>query len=239
MILDPLYIIMIAPAVLLALYAQAKVKSAYAKWSRVNNSHGFSGAEAASEMLRREGIYDVRIEPTQGWLSDHYDPSSKTLRLSRDVYGGRSVTAVGIAAHEAGHAIQHAHSYALLGLRTAIVPVASLGSGLAGPLIMIGFLLMMFTGGPSALAMLVVKAGIILFAGVVLFQLVTLPVEFDASSRAKHALVANNVIGQQQEVEGVSNVLNAAALTYVAAALSAVMQLLYFLLRFGMLGGDE
>lgn len=229
LMMDPLYWLLIGPAMLLGAWAQYRVKSAYGRYSRVGTRAGYSGAEAARALLRREGIDDVEVELTQGWLSDHYDPSSRTLRLSPEVYGGRSVASVGIAAHEAGHAVQHARGYAALHLRTAIVPVAQFGSWLAWPLLFGGFLL-------GSLGM--VKIGIVCFAALVVFQLVTLPVEFDASSRAKVALAHAGVV-DAQELAGVATVLNAAAMTYVAATIAALAQLLYFLLRSGLLGGRD
>ncbi|HUU43588.1 MAG TPA: zinc metallopeptidase, partial [Planctomycetota bacterium] len=162
------------------------------------------------------------------WLSDHYDPRSKTLRLSPEVHGGRSVASVGVAAHEAGHALQHAHGYAPMSLRSAFVPVATFGSWLAFPLIFIGFLF-------ASLELM--KWGIILFGAIVVFQLITLPVEFNASKRAKAALANSGIVVTEEEAHGVSAVLSAAALTYVAAAVAALAQLLYFLLRSGLLGG--
>jgi Zn-dependent membrane protease YugP len=227
---DPVYFIFMAPAMLLALYAQLKVKSAYARMSRVPSARGLSGAEAAVRILHSAGIQDVKVEQTQGWLSDHYDPKSKVLRLSPEVYQGRSLASVGIAAHEAGHALQHAVNYGPLTLRSAIVPVAGIGSWLAWPMIMIGF----FMG-----AMNLVTLGILLFSVLVIFQIITLPVEFNASSRAKVVLASTGIVADQKELQGVASVLNAAALTYVAATITAIAQLLYFLLRSGLLGGSR
>jgi Zn-dependent membrane protease YugP len=204
------------------------VKSAFGKWSQVPASSRMTGAQAAQRMLQSAGLGNVGIEPAHGFLSDHYDPRVRKLRLSANVYEGRSVAAMGIACHEAGHALQHAKGYAPLQFRTAIVPVASIGSWLAWPLIMIGLMLQ-----SSNLAV----AGIVLFAGVVLFQMVTLPVEFDASNRAKEQLRSLGIIQSNQEAGGVAAVLNAAALTYVAATVAAIAQLLYFAMRAGLLGG--
>lgn len=229
MFIDPLYIIMIIPALLLSVYAQIKVKSTYGKFSKVPSSRGLSGAQAARMILEAQGIRDVKIEMGKGFLSDHYDPRGKVLRLSQDVYGGYSLASVGVAAHEAGHAIQHAQGYMPLKLRSAIVPVASVGSKLAWPLLIIGFIFMSKS---------LISAGIVFFSAAVLFQLVTLPVEFDASIRALRALPATGVL-VDSEVQGARKVLSAAAMTYVAAAAAAVLQLLYFLLRAGFLGGDE
>lgn len=227
---DPLYLIIVGPALLLALWAQMRVKGAYAMYSRVPASSGLSGAEAAASALQAAGIYDVSIEAVRGFLSDHYDPRTKTLRLSPGVYSGRSLAAVGIAAHEAGHAIQHARNYGPLALRSFIVPVASFGSWLAFPLIFLGFLM-------QAAGM--VQLGILMFSVLVLFQFVTLPVEFNASTRAKEALASSGIVHGREEMDGVSAVLGAAAWTYVAAAVSAALQLLYFVMRFGGVGRSD
>jgi Zn-dependent membrane protease YugP len=229
MIFDPLYIIMIVPALILSVYAQIKVKSTYAKFSKMSTYRGITGAQAAREILRSAGVHGVDIELTRGFLSDHYDPRSRVLRLSESVYSGDSIASVGVAAHEAGHAIQHAHGYAPLKLRSALVPISSLGSNLAWPLLIIGFIFM---------AQSLILAGIVFFSLAVLFQIVTLPVEFNASSRALQALPASGILSDT-EVNGARKVLSAAALTYVAAATAAVLQLVYFLLRAGLLGNDE
>ncbi|RMG90173.1 MAG: zinc metallopeptidase [Candidatus Dadabacteria bacterium] len=226
---DPLYFLLIAPAFLLSLVAQMWVQSAFHRYGERMNRRGITGAQAAEMILARSGLRDVRIEMAQGVLSDHYDPRSRVLRLSPDVYGKPSLAAVGVAAHEAGHAIQHAAGYAPLQLRSALVPVASIGSQLAWPLLVFGFLL-------HTLAL--VKLGVILFAAAVAFQLVTLPVEFNASRRALAAVEGAGILGPD-ELPGARQVLTAAALTYVAAAVTAVMQLLYFLLRSGLLGGRD
>lgn len=229
MIFDPLYFIMIIPALLLSIYAQIKVKSTYSRFSKVPTFRGVTGARAAREILRASGIGDVDIELTRGFLSDHYDPRSRVLRLSESVYAGNSIASVGVAAHEAGHAIQHAQGYAPLRMRSALVPISSLGSNLAWPLLMIGFIFM---------SQSLILAGIIFFSLAVLFQVVTLPVEFNASSRALMALPATGILSED-EVKGARKVLSAAALTYVAAATAAILQLLYFLMRAGLLGRDE
>jgi hypothetical protein len=225
---DPMYWVFLGPTMLLALWAQMRVKSAYGKWSQVEASSRMSGAEAAQRMLRSAGVGDVKIEAVQGFLSDHYDPRSKTLRLSPGVYQSNSVAAMGIACHEAGHALQHATAYAPLSFRTAMVPVASIGSMLAWPMIIGGALLNM-----ANLTLL----GVVAFSGMVLFQMVTLPVEFDASNRAKRQLQQLGIIQSQKEAGGVAAVLDAAAMTYVAATITAVMQLLYFAMRAGLFGG--
>ncbi|HMB70577.1 MAG TPA: zinc metallopeptidase [bacterium] len=228
MFFDPVYFIIVGPAMLLALWAQIRVKGAYDKWSRQAASSRLTGAQAAERMLQSAGITDVRVEQVQGYLSDHYDPRSKKLRLSPGVYGSQSVAAMGIACHEAGHALQHARGYAPLALRSAIVPVARIGSWLAWPMILFGMLLQM-----QNLALL----GLIAFLALVLFQLVTLPVEFDASKRAKEQIRSLGIVHSEGEGRGVAAVLNAAAMTYVAATVTAVAQLLYFALRLGLLGG--
>lgn len=219
MIFDPLYLIMLAPAVLLALYAQFKVKGTFNKYSTVGSRSGASGAEAAALMLRDQGIRNVRIEPVNGFLSDHYDPSSRTVRLSPEVYHGRSLSAIGVALHEVGHAVQHAKAYSPMVVRSAAVPMASFVSPIGFVLLMIG-MFMQSTG--------LAIAGLALFSGVVLFQLVNLIVEFDASSRAKEAMLSMQLVAPGPEAKGVAAVLSAAALTYVAATLQGVLQLLYF-----------
>jgi uncharacterized protein len=225
MFFDPLYLLFLAPGMLLAMWAQWRIKSAYDNASRIAPRSGYSGAEAAQALLQRFGLDEVRIEPTQGYLSDHYVPGEHVLRLSPDVYAGRSLAALGVAAHETGHAFQDAARYPLLVLRNALVPMASFGSGAAWILMLIGFL--MHLGG-------LIYLGIGLFSIAVLFQLVNLPVEFDASRRARLALVQSGLVTDQED-EAVGQVLNAAALTYVAATLTAVLQLLYFLFRAGLL----
>jgi len=223
---DPLFLLIVGPTMLLAMWAQFKVKSAYGTWSARPNRRGMTGAEAARRMLAGAGL-QLRIEQSQGTLSDHYDPTVRTLRLSPDVYHGRSVAALGIACHEAGHAIQHAEKYPMLMFRSAVVPFAGVGSWLAFPMILLGMLL-----GSLKLAMV----GVIAFGVLVLFQLVTLPVEFDASRRAKLELGRLGLVSGD-EAGGVKQVLDAAALTYVAATVTALAQLLYFLIRTGLLGG--
>jgi len=226
---DPLYFLLLAPAFILSLIAQIWVKSAYAKYSHIPNARGITGAEAAAYMLERQGIYDVQIEMSHGFLTDHYDPQNKTLRLSPEVYNSRTIAAVGIACHEAGHALQHALGYAPLKLRTALVPITMIGSNLAWPLLFIGFVMH---------AMSLIKLGILFFSGAVLFQLVTLPVEFDASRRALVA-IRETALLREEEIGGARQVLTAAAMTYIAAALASILQLLYFLIRAGLLGNRE
>jgi len=224
---DPIYYLMIGPALILSIIAQVKVKSTFAKYSQVATAGGLSGAEAAQRILSGFGLSSVRVEQVGGFLSDHYDPRQRVLRLSPGVYEGRSIASIGVAAHESGHAIQHAQGYFPMQIRSALVPVTQIGSWLAWPLLLLGFIL-------GALSL--IKLGIILFSAAVLFQLVTLPVEFDASRRAV-AILGQQGILTQAELGGTRSVLGAAALTYVAAAAAAVMQLLYFLMRAGLLGG--
>jgi len=225
---DPTVIILI-PAIIFSLYAQMKVRSTFERYSRVLSSSGLTGAEVAERLLRENGIYDVRIERTNDMLGDHYDPKHKVLRLSPGVYNSASLSALGVAAHETGHAIQHARGYFPLELRASLVPVAQLGSMAAFPILFIGILL----GSP-----LLAKIGIYAFVGVVLFQLVTLPVEYNASSRAV-ALLQSKGFVSGQEAEHTKRVLDAAALTYLAGALAAVLSLLRLLLLARMFGGDE
>lgn len=217
---DPLYFILTMPALLLALYAQWKVRSAYGKYSRVPNERGISGYEAALQLLRTNGLYGVDVEGVPGELSDHYDPRGKVLRLSPSVANGRSVAALAIVAHEVGHAVQDQQGYAMLRFRSALVPAANLGSTL-GIWLFFGGLMLNFAG----LAWL----GVALFSAAAVFALVTLPVEFNASSRALEMLKANNLLSRH-DLKGAKSVLSAAALTYVAALAQAVLQLLYLVL---------
>jgi hypothetical protein len=228
--MDPLYLLFALPALALSLWAQWRVRSAFGHYSRVRTGSGATGAQAARRILDANGLYNVVVERVSGFLSDHYDPRSKTLRLSPDVYDTPSLAAVGVAAHEAGHALQDKQHYPMLKLRTTMVPTVQIGSWLGPIIFFIGFL--MSTAFGSALAGL----GLILFAATAVFALVTLPVEFDASKRAKQLLVGQGVIGQQ-ELQGVNRVLDAAALTYVAAALQAIMTVLYY--AFLLLGRRE
>jgi Zn-dependent membrane protease YugP len=219
MIFDPMYFLFIGPPLLLGLFAQWRVKSTFASMSQVPAR--FSGAQAARQMLDSDGLQSVAIEQVPGHLSDHYDPRARVLRLSQDVYNGRSMAAVGVACHEAGHAFQHAHNYAPLKIRNMAVPAASFGSGIGLNLAFAGLI---FQFQPLLLL------GIILFAGVVFFQVINLPVEFDASARARRHLVEHGLIADREEPY-VAKVLNAAALTYVAGTLQAIMTLLYLIVR--------
>jgi Zn-dependent membrane protease YugP len=233
MFFDPLYFVFFIPPLLLSLWASWRTRSAFQKYSRVRAMTGLTGAEAAKRLLQRAGISDVKVVSTRGTLSDHYNPVNKTLALSEGVYGSPSVAAVGVACHEAGHAIQHARKYAPLWLRSALVPTANIGSRLGYIVMFLGLIL---ASGGSALGIKVVLFGALLFSAVILFQLVTLPVEFDASARAKKLAVEHGIVSSQER-EGIDRVLNAAALTYVAAVIASLGQLLYFLVRSGILGG--
>ncbi|MFJ7636999.1 zinc metallopeptidase [Peribacillus sp. NPDC097206] len=217
-----MYFIYLAIIILIPIYAQMKVKSAYKKYSQVPASSGMNGAETARAILDQNGLYNVRVEETPGMLSDHYDPRDKTVRLSTDNYHGHSVAGVAVAAHEVGHAIQDKEAYAFLRIRHALVPVANFGSNISWILILVG----MFANIPDLLL-----AGIVFMAAAVLFQVVTLPVEFNASSRAMDQLVSVGVIRNDEERE-TKKVLSAAAMTYVAAALVAVLELVRLLLMY-------
>jgi len=216
------YLIYFAVLLILPLWAQAKVRGAYSKYSKVPTSTQLTGVEVARKILDDNGLYDVSIEQTRGVLSDHYDPRQKVVRLSPDIYNGRSMAAAAVAAHEVGHAIQDAEEYAFLKFRSALVPVASLGSRMSFFLIIGGLLLNMAN---------LILFGIIFMAAAVLFQLVTLPVEFNASSRAMDQLIVTGIIRNEEERD-TKKVLDAAALTYVAAALVAVLELMRFILIF-------
>ncbi|SES73851.1 zinc metallopeptidase [Anaerobranca gottschalkii] len=220
MFLDQGMIIFVLPAMLFALYAQSKVKSTYNKYARVFSKKGFTGAQVARKLLDDMGLYDVDVELTGGHLTDHYDPRSKKVRLSREVYHGNSLAALSIAAHETGHASQHANGYFFLTFRNNIFPVAQIGSQMAMPLFLAGFF---FGSG------ILMEVGIALFSFAVLFQIITLPVEFNASSRAMAMLSAAGFIYPDEE-RGAKRVLDAAALTYVAATAVALAQILRLLL---------
>jgi uncharacterized protein len=221
MFFDPIFLLFIIPPILLMLFAQWRVKNTFGKYSQVMNQRGLSGAQAARQILDDNGLYDVPVEQVEGELTDHYDPRDRALRLSTPVCSGRSVAALGIAAHEAGHALQHAQGYAPLQLRSALVPAATVGSNL-GWIMIFGGLILQFT----AIAWL----GVLFFAAGTLFALVTLPVEFNASSRAMAMLTSNGMIVTQEERDQNQQVLNAAALTYIAGFLAALMQLIYWVL---------
>lgn len=224
MFFDPIYFIILAPALLLAAWAQMRVRSAYAQG--MHEPARLTGAEAARAILDDAGLTDIPIEETHGELSDHYDPQARVVRLSSGVYHTSSLAAVGIAAHEVGHAIQHATHYAPMALRGIAIPAAMWGPNLSMILLVIGM---------AMHSMALLWLGIIAFSGVVIFQMINLPVEFDASNRAKRLLPDLGLI-EGHELEVVRNVLNAAAWTYVAATLQAVLTLLYYILRFGGMG---
>ena len=225
---NPYYLMFMAPAIIMMVAVQLYVNSAYKKWSQVPTRSRMSGAEAAQHLIRSGGLYDVNIEGVSGRLSDHYDPRKKTLRLSQGVYEGRSVASLAITAHELGHAMQDRDDYFPLRLRSALVPAVNIGSYLGWILIIIGIFLKM-----TGLAWL----GVAVFAGGALFALATLPVELNASARAKRLLVESGIIVGQDEQRGVNNVLNAAALTYVAALVTAVLQLFYYVTLVLGMGG--
>ncbi len=222
------YLLFMIPAMILMLVVQLYVRSAYKKWSNVAAQSQVSGAQAAQRLIQTGGLYNVRVEGVQGKLSDHYDPRSKVLRLSQDVYQGSSVASLAIAAHELGHAMQDKEGYFPLRLRAAILPAVNIGSYLGWILIILG--LFMNWVGVSWL-------GVIVFSGGVLFALATLPVELNASARAKRLLVQSGLIVGQEEMRGVNKVLNAAALTYVAALITAVLQLMYWVMLVLGMGG--
>ncbi|GIW91208.1 MAG: zinc metallopeptidase [Pirellulaceae bacterium] len=226
---DPQYIILVLlPSLVISGFASLLVQARFSRYSRVLARSGLTGAQAARAILDSAGLYDVQVEQTHGFLSDHYNPLSRTLALSPEVYHGRSLAAIGVAAHEAGHALQHAENYAPLWIRSALVPAAGIGSQLGWIVMAVGLMLHPF----------VVLLGAILFSGVLAFQLVTLPVEFDASHRAKQLVLQMGFVGPDER-EGVDKVLNAAALTYVAALITSLLTLLYFLMRAGLLGGRD
>lgn len=227
--LDPVYLILMVAIMAITGLAQLLVKSTYSKYSKVPNRQGITGAEAAQVILRQAGIDDVRVERHQGFLSDHYSPKEKVVRLSPHNYSERSIAAVCIAAHEVGHAVQHAKRYAPLVMRNLAVPVASIGSNLGWILIIAGLFTKILGLG---------IAGLVLFGSVVLFQMVTLPVEFNASRRALELLPETGILAAD-ELPGARNVLAAAALTYVAAAVAALAQLLYWAWRLGLFGGSR
>lgn len=218
---DPIYLLFAIPPLLLGLWAQFRVQSAFRQYSKVRTANGMTGAQAARTILDANGLQNVAVERVGGTLSDHYDPGHKVLRLSESVYGTPSVAAVGVAAHEAGHALQDKLHYGPLRLRSAIVPAVNIGSWLGPIIFMIGFFMSGATGNTIAIV------GLLFFGMTAVFSLVTLPVEFDASKRAKQQLAGSGLLSPQ-EIKGVDQVLDAAALTYVAAALQAIMTMLYY-----------
>lgn len=235
MLFDPLYWIMIGAGVLLSVWASLRTRAAFARYSKLPTRSGMTGAEVARAILASQGIQDVTVEPVRGTLTDHYDPRSRMLRLSEPVYAGRSMAAFGIAAHEVGHAVQHAQGYGLLAFRSAWVPVASTGSGLSMFVIMAAMLL---GGAATPMGRMAAIAGVLLFATTTVFTLVTLPVEFDASRRAVLALESGRFV-DSDELQGAKRVLDAAAMTYVAAFATSLLTLLYWAMRLGLLGGNR
>lgn len=218
-----LYIVLVVPAFILALVAQAKVKSAYAKMSKVRNSSGYTGAQAAAAVLRHYGIMNVRIEETNGKLSDHFDPKSNVIRLSREVYYGSSIASVGIACHEAGHAAQHAQGYVPIKIRNSIIPICNIGSYAGIPLALLGY----FLGFE-----MLIYIGLGLYSAIAIFQLATLPVEFNASSRALKVIDETGLLRNEEELKGARKVLSAAAMTYVASLAVTLANLLRFVIMF-------
>ena len=226
MFLDPLYIMMILPVFLFSMWAQFKVKSSFSKYSKFNVSTGYTGKDAVRMILEKNGINDIKVEPTSGILSDHYSPTQKILRLSSRVFNSSSVAALGVAAHEAGHAIQHYQGLFIMRLWVSLARPMSIISNAALWLLIIGSIIQFFQ-----LALI----GFFLFLGVVFFQIITLPLEFDASNKAKKMLFEYGLISNNER-QGVNDVLNSAAMTYVAAAAASITQLLYFAIRLGLFG---
>jgi Zn-dependent membrane protease YugP len=229
MMFDPRLLLMLAPALLLAVIAQLLVKYTFNKYSKIRSYSGMTGAQAAERMMRSNGIYDVSVEETSGFLSDHYDPSKKVLRLSTDVYQSNSLAAVGVACHEAGHAMQHAQGYVPLVLRTTLVPATMFSSRFAYIVFFLGIALQMKP---------LLFVGIGMFACAFIFSVITLPVEWDASARAKQHMIAAGIVSPTQERDA-GKVLNAAFLTYLAGAVAALMTLLYYLMKAGLLGDNR
>lgn len=219
---DPTFMLLI-PVILLAFYAQSKVQSNYNRYKQVPGSNGLTGKEVAEYILRKNGLYDVPVTPVKGQLTDHYDPRTREVHLSEDIFYGRSISSTSIAAHEVGHALQHAHSYVPLSVRAGIFPIARLGSGMAFPLFIIGMLLR---------TSVLMDLGIWFFAGALVFHIVTLPVEFNASHRAL-AQLSDGLMADPQELAGARKVLGAAALTYVASTLMALVQFLRLIILRG------
>ena len=226
---DPLYFLIMIPPLIFMLYAQSKVNSTFKRYSKVPNSERISGAEVAGRLLQANGLNNIRVEGVQSRLGDHYDPGKKVLRLSPAVANSASVAAMGVVAHEVGHAVQDKTGYAFLRFRTSLVPAANLGSTLGYICVILGFLIYLFSR--SEFGFTVVLTGIFLFSLAVIFSLITLPVEYNASSRARQMLQSTGLVSVQ-ELNGASAVLSAAALTYVAATLQAVAQLFYFVMLF-------
>lgn len=234
MMFDPIYMGILLFTLAISGIVSAMVKSRFNAGQKVRIQSGLTGAEVASAILADAGIFDVRIQETRGFLSDYYNPMDKTLNLSSEVFHGRSASSAGVAAHEVGHAIQHAQNYFPMWLRSAIVPAANIGSNLGPWLVILGIII---SAGKPIIGTNIATIGVLLFGIATLFSLVTVPVEFDASSRAKKCLVRLNILAPGRERDVVAGVLFAAGLTYVAAAVSSILQLLYWALRAGLLGG--
>jgi Zn-dependent membrane protease YugP len=227
MLMDPLYLMLALPGLLFGIVASLLVKSTFSKYAKVGARSGLTGAEAARQMLAAQGVHNVDLHETHGFMTDHYDPRNHSLNLSSEVFHGQSLSSIGVACHEAGHALQQAQGYALMGLRTTLLPATIVGQNIAPILLMIGL-------GTGLLGL--AKLGVLLFGIAVLFSIITLPIEWDASARAKRYIASAGVV-TASEYPFAAKVLNAAFLTYVAGAITAVLQLLYFLLRTGLLGG--
>lgn len=226
---DPYYMLFVLiPGMIISGGASLLVRAAFGRYSRVASRRGYTGAQAAQKLLDNAGIHDVQIVRSRGHLSDHYNPQSRQLALSEAVYSSSSLAAVGVACHEAGHAIQHARNYGPLGLRSALVPMAGLGSSLGYIVMALGLFIHPYLVG----------VGVLIFSGVLLFQIVTLPVEFDATARAKRLVVEAGIVDSDERY-GIDRVLNAAALTYVAAVITTLLTILYYLMRSGLLGGSD
>lgn len=229
MFFDPYYLLFALPGMILAVFATIRTRVTFAKYSQVRASSGLTGAQAARRLLDAQGLRNVPIEEVGGFLSDHYDPTSRVLRLSPDVYRSPSLSAIGVACHEAGHALQHATGYAWLGMRTTLVPVTQVGTWASYLFFVAGGLL----NHPK-----LILIGCVLFSVAVLFSLITLPVEWNASARAKRLMVTSGIVTMQEQ-DAAAKVLNAAFMTYVAAAVTALLQLLYYLWRAGLIGGGR
>jgi len=236
---DPAYLIIILLGIVLSGGAAFMVKSRFKKGEKIPISSGYTGAQVAEQILRSMDITDVSVHQHSGFLSDHYNPLNKTLNLSPEVYNGRSAAAAGVAAHEVGHAIQHAQNYFPMWIRSAIVPAANIGSRLGPYLVVIGILLGAGAGIDTGMGYYLALLGVVLFAVATAFTLVTVPVEFDASSRGKHQLQSLGIVKQGTEANAVSSVLTAAGLTYVAAAINSILMLVYWAYRAGLIGGKR
>jgi len=229
MFFDPLYLLLAAPGLILAIIASVLTRTTFSKYSKIAAASRMTGAQAAQRLLTGQGVNDVTIEQVDGFLSDHYDPTTKTLRLSPGVYGSQSLSAIGVACHEAGHALQHAQGYAWLGMRTALVPATQFGSTGSYIFIMLG-MFMRFPG--------LILIGAALFSVTVVFSIVTLPVEWDASARAKRLMAWSGIVSYDEQKDA-AKVLNAAFMTYVASAVTSLLMLLYYLIRSGVIGGGR